>query len=79
MQIDSMLKVEIIEPSNAKYSSPVMFKKPDNTYCLCSDYRQINKLVKPDLEPIPKMDLIWSKVEGSCYYSKLDLTRGFGS
>jgi hypothetical protein len=77
-QLDSMLKMDIIEPSSAKYSSPVvMVKKPDNTYRLCSDYRQINKLVKADLEPIPKMEVIWSKVEGSCYYSKFDLTRGF--
>ena len=68
----------IIKPSSAKYSSlVVMVKKPDNTYRLCSDYKQINKLVKPDLESIPKMDLIWSKVEGSCYYSKFNLTRGF--
>ena len=33
MQIDSMLTMEIIKPSSAKYSSPViMVKKPDNTY-----------------------------------------------
>ena len=32
-QIDIMLKMEIIEPSSAKYSSSVaMVKKPDNTY-----------------------------------------------
>ena len=58
-QIDSILKMKIIEPSSAKYSSPVVIvKKPDNIYRLCSNYRQINKLVKPDLEPIPKTNLI---------------------
>ena len=37
-QIDRMLKIEITEPSNAKFSSPVvMVKKPDNTNRLCSD------------------------------------------
>ena len=41
--IDSMLKIGIIEPFSAKYSSPiVMIKKPGNTYRLCLDYRQIN-------------------------------------
>jgi len=77
-QLDSMLQMGIIEPSSAKYSSPVvMVKKPDGSFRCCCDYRAINKLGKLDLEVIPKMELIWARMEGSQYYSKVDLTRGF--
>src|SRR5260221_3283612 len=78
-ELDSMLRLGVIEPSNAPYASPVvMVKKQDGkSYRVCTDFRALNKVLKTDLEPIPRMEEIWTKLQGSQYYSKIDLSKGF--
>jgi hypothetical protein len=78
-EIDSMLKLGIIEPSNAKYASPlVMIKKADGvSYRICTDFRVLNKLITSHQEPINNIDEIWSRLNGSRWYSKMDLSKGF--
>ena len=44
-EIDSMLKLKVIESSISAYASPVvMVKKPDNGVRVCCDYKRLNKL-----------------------------------
>ncbi|HMK58804.1 MAG TPA: RNase H-like domain-containing protein [Nitrososphaeraceae archaeon] len=78
-EIDSMLKLDIIEPSNAKYASPlVMIKKADGvSYRICTDFRVLNRLIVNHQEPINNIDEIWSKLHSSKWYSKMDLSKGF--
>ena len=78
-EIDSMLALGIIEPSSAKYASPlVMIKKADGkSYRVCTDFRSVNKLLKFDQEPISNVEEIWSKLHGSQWYSKGDFCKGF--
>jgi hypothetical protein len=77
-EIDSMLKLDIIEPSNAKYASPlVMIKKSDGKYRICTDYRRLNKLISTQQEHINNIEEIWARMHDSTWYSKMDLSKGF--
>ena len=77
-EIEKMLKMEIIEPSSAPYSSPiVMVIKPGKTPRFCVDFRQLNKLTVFDAEPLPNIESMLGKFAGSVYFSKIDLTKGY--
>ena len=77
-EIDYMMKMDIIEPSNASYASPVVLvKKPDGSTRVCVDYRQLNKVTVFDPEPITSAEEIFAKLAGDRYHSKFDLTKGY--
>ena len=77
-ECESMLKQQLIERSFAETTSPlIMIRKPDMSFRLVTDFRAVNKIIQNDLEPIPQVDEIWNKVQGSQWYSKFDLTKGF--
>lgn len=61
-----MLQAKIIRPSNSPYSSPVlMIPKADGGYRLCVNYRKLNKVTIPDKFPMPGIDDIFDKLQGS--------------
>jgi len=65
-EIETMLKLGIIEPSTAAYASHVvMVKKPDGSTRVCVDYRNLNKATIFDPEPIPSADEIFAKLASS--------------
>ena len=77
-EIDSMLRNNIIEPSTAPYSSPiVVVKKSDGSNRICIDYRKLNKITVFDPEPMPQMQEIFSGLTGSQYFSKFDFCKGY--
>ena len=49
-EIDDMLAMGVIERSKAPYASPlVLVKKPDNTYRVCINFKELNKITVFDL------------------------------
>ena len=51
-EVNEMLRMGIIEPSNSTYnSSVVMVKKKDGSNRFCVDYRKLNAVTKFDIEP----------------------------
>ena len=82
--MDDMLAANIIKPSSSPWNFPVVLvdKKPDGPNAvpqkrICIDFRELNKVVKPQSFPIPLIDDILGNLAGSTFYSTLDLRQGF--
>lgn len=77
-QITEWLACGAIRPSNSPWSSQiVMVQKKDKTLRLCIDYRPLNKITIKDAYPLPTLDEILTALDGSMYYSSLDLNQGY--
>ena len=71
------LKLGIIEVSNSSWcSAPVMVPRND-TYRMCVDYRDLNKVTEKDAYPLPYLDSALDKLRRAKYLSKIDLSKAF--
>ena len=76
--IQSMLKQGLIEPSHSDWSSNiVLVLKKDKSYRFCLDYRQLNRVSRPDIFPLPRIDSSLDALAGSSWFSTLDLRSGY--
>ena len=56
-QLRSMQEAGIIEPSSSPWSSPVvMLWKEDESLRFCIDHRELNKVTRKDIFPLPRLD-----------------------
>ena len=77
-EINSMLSMDIIEPSESPYSSPVVLvKKKDGGLRHCQDMRQVNKVTRFNCESLPDPNSIYAKLTGDVFFSKLDFCKGY--
>ena len=77
-EVDKLLELGIIRPSNSPYCSPcVLVQKPDNSYRLTIDYRQLNARTAFVAEPpcCPEEDL--PKFANARYFSEIDLCKAY--
>ena len=75
-EIDDMLAMGVTERSEAPYASPlVLVKKPDNTYRVCINFKELNKITAFDPEPMMSPDDIFPKL--SVHYSTFDFSKGY--
>lgn len=60
------------------WGAPILFvKKKDGSLQLCIDYRQLNKVVIKNNYPLPRIDELFDKLQGSQCFSKIDLQSGY--
>src|SRR2546421_2460059 len=73
-----MLKKRIIRKSKSPWSLPVVFVlKKGGEIRFCIDYRKLNKVTKKDNHPLPRIDEMLDKFEGSQWFSSIDLASAY--
>lgn len=69
-----MLQNNAIWPSGSPSASPVVLvRKTDDTWRFCVDYRKLSKVTNKDRYPLPRIDDDLDTLEGSKYFSSLDM------
>ncbi|KAI3802804.1 hypothetical protein L1987_30947 [Smallanthus sonchifolius] len=77
-QLQELLDKGFIRPSFSPWGAPVLFvKKKDGSFRMCIDYRELNKLTIKNRYPLPRIDDLFDQLQGSSYYSKIDLRSGY--
>ncbi|KAJ0914905.1 putative nucleotidyltransferase, Ribonuclease H [Helianthus annuus] len=77
-QLQELLDKGFIRPSSSPWGAPVLFvKKKDGTFRMCIDYRELNKVTVKNRYPLPRIDDLFDQLQGSSYYSKVDLRSGY--
>ena len=75
--VAKMLEVGIIQLSQSSFSAPVVLvHKKDGLWCMCLDYREINKLTIKDKFPIPVIDELVDELHGEIYFTKFYICLG---
>ena len=77
-QLTGLLEKGFIEYSKSPYGAPVFFvKKSDGSFRLVCDWRELNKITIKNEACLPNIDDLFDTIQGSKYFSKLDLRSGY--
>ncbi|XP_044133676.1 uncharacterized protein LOC122926366, partial [Bufo gargarizans] len=77
-EIDEMLQLGVIEPSESPWASPVVLvPKKDGTTRFCVDYRRLNDKTVTDAYPMPRMDELLDRISAGKYLTTIDLCKGY--
>ena len=73
-EIDKLLEAGVIRNSHSSWSAPIIVvPKGDGDKCLVIDYRALNKVTRKFVWPMPKVEDIFSQLNGAKHFSTLDL------
>ena len=77
-EIDKLLEAGVIRNSHSRWSAPIIVvPKGDGGKCLVIDYRALNKVTRKFVWPMPKVEDIFSQLNGAKYFSTLYLRAGY--
>nr|GEU39389.1 reverse transcriptase domain-containing protein [Tanacetum cinerariifolium] len=77
-KIQELSDKEFIRPSSSPWEAPVLFvKKKDESFRMCIDYQELNKLTVKNRYPLPRINDLFDQLQGSSVYSKIDLRSGY--
>ena len=77
-KINVFLEKELITPCHSPYSAPAtLVPKKNGKLRLVIDYRQLNKHTIKSTWPIPSIEEIIDTLEGSAYFTSIDMSAGF--
>ncbi|GBN91988.1 Retrovirus-related Pol polyprotein from transposon 412 [Araneus ventricosus] len=76
--VKEMVGNGILEESSGPWASPiVLLKKKDGSTRFCVDYRKLNEITKKDSYPLPRIDDTLDALNGSQWFTTLDLKSGY--
>nr|GEZ69971.1 putative reverse transcriptase domain-containing protein [Tanacetum cinerariifolium] len=76
-QLQELSDKGLIRPNSSPWGASVLFvKKKDDSFRMCIDYRESNKLMVKYHYPLPRIDDLFDQLQGSSIYSKIDLRSG---
>nr|GEX21345.1 putative reverse transcriptase domain, ribonuclease H-like domain, aspartic peptidase domain protein [Tanacetum cinerariifolium] len=76
-QLKKLQDKGFIQPSSSPWGAPVLFvKKKDGSFRMCIYCRKLNKLTVKNRYLLPKMDDLFDQLQGSQFFSKIDLRSG---
>nr|GEW40355.1 putative reverse transcriptase domain-containing protein [Tanacetum cinerariifolium] len=77
-QLQELSDKGFIRPSSSPWGASVLFvKKKDGSFRMYIDYRELNKLTVKNRYPLPRIDDLFDKLQGSSVYSKINLRSGY--
>ena len=77
-EIDKLLEAGVIRNSHSSWSAPIIVvPKGDRDKHLVIDYRALNKVTRKFVWPMPKVEDIFSQLNGAKYFFTLDLRAGY--
>ena len=78
-EIAKLREAGLIEHApNSEWASPILLvRKKDDTWRLCVDYRSVNAVTKKVCYPLPHQDMVKDLLNGSGYYTCIDLKKAF--
>ncbi|GJR63444.1 reverse transcriptase domain-containing protein [Tanacetum coccineum] len=77
-QLKELQDKGFIQPSSSSWGAPVLFvKKKDGSFRMCIDYRELSKLTVKNRYPLPSIDDLFDQLQGSQFFSKIDLRSGY--
>ena len=78
-QLQELLDSGRIQHSHSPYGAPILFakKKDSDKLRMCIDYRALNKNTVLDRYPLPRIDELFQRLNGSSVFSKFDLADGY--
>ncbi|GJX06579.1 putative reverse transcriptase domain-containing protein, partial [Tanacetum coccineum] len=77
-QLQELCDKGFIRPSSSPWGAPILFvKKKYGSFWMCIDYRNLKKLTVKNRYPLPRIDDLFDQLQGSRFYSKIDLRFGY--
>lgn len=77
-QLDEMLQLDVVEPCDSAWSSPVILvPKKDGKMRFCLDSRKLNSVTRKDAYSLPYISEILDNLKDAKYLSSIDLYKSF--
>lgn len=77
-EVEEMLNLGVIQPSNSPWSSPILLvPKKNGELRACFDGRKLNSVTVKDAYPLPQVDSILNRLRDAQYLSSIDLKKAF--
>ncbi|MCO5551098.1 hypothetical protein L7F22_004595 [Adiantum nelumboides] len=77
-QVNELVEKGVVRSSSSPFCSPVLLvQKKDGTYRMCVNYRALNRITIKNRFPVPRVEDLFDKLQGSTYFSRIDLKSGY--
>ncbi|GJR98405.1 hypothetical protein Tco_0270579 [Tanacetum coccineum] len=70
-------RIELVPEAMPVAKSPYRLEPSELEELMCIDYRELNKLTIKNRYPLPRIDDLFDKLQGSQYFSKINLRSGY--